>query len=172
MGQPDGGRFESFIARQFDALELILTMWGYEIASQSDRGEQSAYAVERALDPPIGKLVISGRYGLPEAQVARNVYVRAAEIWIPVPNATAPRHAEGFSLSGYSYHAQLGDGPTARLRFDYDQGHPGLESHVHDYGRRNNQRRFCTPLDLETAMPEFEQLLAELVHAGFVPTPR
>lgn len=65
---------------------------------------------------------------------------------------------EGLYLCSYSYHGQAG---VARIRYEFDpDGHPEIPYHCHPPGESDRVRLPAEPTSLETALDEFDALVA------------
>ena len=158
--------FRTFMFDRFNWAGSLMASWGYLLHAGRD---ECGWGDGADVYPPTGRLRIRALHALDEDLFADNVYFQASEWWRP-KSVTGPLHERGFTLVGYSYHCQIGDGDRDRLRYDYDPlRHPEMPSHIHPLGAPNDDRFFVTPITLDAVFLSFQQVIADKLRDGFQP---
>ena len=152
----------TFVSRRFEELHALLNARGYLL----DFGGREL--PRWADDPPLG-LIHMRAVLLPDsdededADPDERISFTVTERWSEHPVGEA-LDREGLYLCSYSYHGQAG---VARIRYEFDPGgHPEIPYHRHRPGEPDHVRQPTRPTSPETALGEFDALVAAKRAAG------
>jgi hypothetical protein len=152
----------TFVSRRFEELHALLNARGYLL----DFGGRELPRWED--DPPLGlvhmrAVLLPGADEDEDADPDERISFTLTERWSEHPVSEA-QEREGLYLCTYSYHGQAG---AARVRYEFDpDGHPENPYHCHPPGGPDRVRQPAGPTSPETALDQFEALVATERAAG------